>query len=206
MGWVKAGEPVVLPVALCLDGVQVTMQQMKMILQEFQVDIPKNLKRADLQAFMIHHFLAGNQDAIDEALSKTKQVPKEAELGQDMDEVLDALEEDEGNFQEIKKFKEQLKKRKATVPWAFANLLFWSLKHWCPKVLSCLQQFAHSQSEAGHWHHCVHWVHWMHWVHWVHWEMHWVEWIHWVEWVHWVHWVHWQPPWEALPFLRFLLA
>ena len=110
--WVKSGEPITIPVAVCLAGVQITVKQMKLLLEHCGVAYPKNLKRADLQAFLIDHFLEGQHENQAMAKGNMKQTFVEEELGSDMEEVLDLLAEDEANFTEIKKYKEQIQKKK----------------------------------------------------------------------------------------------
>ena len=57
MGWVRVGEPITLPVAACMDGLKITVPQMKQLMLTLGIDIPKGLKKPAPQALLIEHCL-----------------------------------------------------------------------------------------------------------------------------------------------------
>ena len=110
MGWVKAGNPLSLPVACCKEGVRITVKQIKHLLQELGVPLPKNLKRRQLQILLIESCLDSKEEQ-QEAIAKITEA-EQADPEADLDPALDALEEDEANWQEVKKIRKQAGQRK----------------------------------------------------------------------------------------------
>ena len=112
MGWVRVGNPVTLPMAVCKEGAHITVKQIKHLLQELGVAFAKNLKKRQLQILLIERCLTDAEEQ-QKAIAKIPEVPEAQAAEADLDdEVLDALEEDEANFQEIKKIRKEVGKKK----------------------------------------------------------------------------------------------
>eukprot|EP00438_Fugacium_kawagutii_P006099 Skav213792 [mRNA] locus=scaffold1122:188741:190378:- [translate_table: standard] len=112
LGWAQAGEPRTLLVSLCKTGVQLTVNQIKHLLKELGIQVPGNKKKRDYQVMLINACLP--EEEREEAISKLgKEVEAEDPgAGSDMEEILDALGEDDANYQEVSKLKTEMKKRK----------------------------------------------------------------------------------------------
>eukprot|EP00438_Fugacium_kawagutii_P003708 Skav208248 [mRNA] locus=scaffold7893:752:5170:+ [translate_table: standard] len=115
VAWIKVADPITLPMAICKEGVQITVKQIKHLLLELGIDFPSNMRRAALQALLIESCLDDPEDRA-AAMAKVKEGAKvkENDIDSDLDEVLSALGDDEANYAEIKQFrKERAKKKKA---------------------------------------------------------------------------------------------
>jgi hypothetical protein len=112
IGWIRVADPIGLPQAICLEGVQITVKQMKHLLEALGVSYQKNMNRVALQKLLIQSCLAPGEEQ-EQALGKLGRdtVQHEHEAGSDLDEILSALEEDEANYQEVKKLRKQIKRK-----------------------------------------------------------------------------------------------
>lgn len=114
MVWVKTGSPQTFIQKTCLEGVSLTVVQMKHLLADLGVTIPKGTrKRADFQALLIEACLHDQelQDIAKGNLGKQECEDKEGES--DLDEILSILGEDDANFAEVKKYRAQVGKKRA---------------------------------------------------------------------------------------------
>ena len=108
LGWIRVGEPEPIPASLCKKGVQITVKQIKQVLDDMKVAYASNLKRKDLQILLIKTCLVHLEEQ-DAAIAKLQGASGTPEP--DLDDILTLLEEDDANYQEAKKLKKQNKKK-----------------------------------------------------------------------------------------------
>ena len=62
LGWIQFAEPLTLPMSVCLEGVQLTVKQIKHLLEELGVHFEKNLKKNQLQILLIKSCLQEGEE------------------------------------------------------------------------------------------------------------------------------------------------
>ena len=114
MGWVRTGEPLTILLNLCLEGVHITVKQMKKLLLHLGIHFEQN-KRKDYYQKLLITSCVEDPDLQQQCLDKIPERDVEGEegfFGSDMEEVLSALGEDDANFAEIKKYKQGLQNKR----------------------------------------------------------------------------------------------
>ena len=92
--------------SVCLEGVQLTVKQIKHLLEELGAHFEKNLKKNQLQILLIKSCLQEGEEQ-ENAIAKISEATEGEDGGPDLEEVLEALGEDEANYQEVKKLRQQ---------------------------------------------------------------------------------------------------
>ena len=113
VGWQQAGEPLPLHFSICLEGVNLTVKQIKDVIKQIgggDVDG----KKKQLQLMLIEMTLPKDlQDVAAQKLAMAGQAAQQDEIDSQFSEIISDLDRDDGNCQDVKELKKRKKRAAA---------------------------------------------------------------------------------------------